>query len=187
MKVSAVIRELVAAGLNAAAIADAIERIEDASVPSRSTGAERQARYRARKEAEPVTSDVSDVTGDAKTESFPQTPFKEKNIPPSPPTGALSPKRGTRLPVDWIVSTKLRAWTLAEGVQTDRISVEEAKFRDYWHARAGPNAVKVDWNATWRNWVRKVIDDGKQGTGNSRKRSPHERAMAGFAAGADSR
>ncbi len=28
------------------------------------------------------------------------------------------------------------------------------KFSDYWKAKAGSNAVKVDWLATWRNWCR---------------------------------
>ena len=28
------------------------------------------------------------------------------------------------------------------------------KFRDYWIAKAGDNATKKDWSATWRNWCR---------------------------------
>ena len=28
------------------------------------------------------------------------------------------------------------------------------KFRDYWIAQAGQKGVKLDWDATWRNWVR---------------------------------
>ena len=28
------------------------------------------------------------------------------------------------------------------------------KFRDYWIAQAGQKGVKLDWFATWRNWVR---------------------------------
>ena len=27
-------------------------------------------------------------------------------------------------------------------------------FADYWHAKAGADARKADWLATWRNWVR---------------------------------
>jgi hypothetical protein len=30
-----------------------------------------------------------------------------------------------------------------------------AAFTDYWQARAGKEACKLDWDATWRNWVRK--------------------------------
>lgn len=28
-------------------------------------------------------------------------------------------------------------------------------FADYWRAKAGSGAVKLDWFATWRNWVRR--------------------------------
>ncbi|MGH8431263.1 MAG: hypothetical protein ACREUF_12750, partial [Solimonas sp.] len=28
-------------------------------------------------------------------------------------------------------------------------------FRDHWHAKGGADARKVDWEATWRNWVRR--------------------------------
>jgi len=29
-----------------------------------------------------------------------------------------------------------------------------AKFRDFWAGKAGASGVKLDWPATWRNWVR---------------------------------
>ena len=29
-----------------------------------------------------------------------------------------------------------------------------SKFKDYWIAKSGADATKVDWRATWRNWVR---------------------------------
>lgn len=38
---------------------------------------------------------------------------------------------------------------------------EGAKFRDYWQARAGKEGVKLDWQATWRNWVRRSIEEGR--------------------------
>jgi anti-sigma-K factor RskA len=28
------------------------------------------------------------------------------------------------------------------------------QFRDYWSAKAGSGSTKLDWQATWRNWVR---------------------------------
>jgi len=30
-----------------------------------------------------------------------------------------------------------------------------ASFRDYWIAKPGKDGVKLDWSATWRNWVRR--------------------------------
>ena len=29
-----------------------------------------------------------------------------------------------------------------------------ATFADFWHAKAGKDACKLDWLATWRNWIR---------------------------------
>ena len=40
------------------------------------------------------------------------------------------------------------AWT------ADTVRLEAAKFSDFWHAKAGKDAVKLDWCATWRNWCR---------------------------------
>ena len=37
---------------------------------------------------------------------------------------------------------------------------ELANFRDYWAAKAGKDAAKLDWQATWRQWVRKADRPG---------------------------
>lgn len=34
------------------------------------------------------------------------------------------------------------------------LEMEHRKFTDYWLAKAGRDAVKLDWEATWRNWIR---------------------------------
>jgi hypothetical protein len=36
---------------------------------------------------------------------------------------------------------------------------EAAKFRNYWHAIPGQRGVKLDWNATWRNWCIRSTED----------------------------
>ena len=51
--------------------------------------------------------------------------------------------RGSRLPEDW----QPRA-------EDGRDDLELAKFRDYWKAAPGQRGVKLDWDATWRNWLR---------------------------------
>lgn len=61
--------------------------------------------------------------------------------------------RGTRLPADWRPSDDLQAWTSRERPDLDPRRVLE-QFRDYWRAVAGAKALKTDWDATWRNWVR---------------------------------
>ncbi|QEE09234.1 DUF1376 domain-containing protein [Bartonella kosoyi] len=64
--------------------------------------------------------------------------------------------RGCRLPADFEPDYD---FAIEEGLPPERVKVEIAKFRDYWHSKAGANATKIDWQATWRNWVRKAIEN----------------------------
>ena len=38
--------------------------------------------------------------------------------------------------------------------------IELANFRDYWTAKSGAQATKLDWQATWRQWARKANRPG---------------------------
>jgi hypothetical protein len=40
---------------------------------------------------------------------------------------------------------------------------ETDKFRDYWSAKAGKDATKLDWVATWRNWMREAEQRAARG------------------------
>ena len=41
--------------------------------------------------------------------------------------------------------------------------LEHRKFADYWIAQPGAKGRKVDWNATWRNWIRNArVDKSRQ-------------------------
>lgn len=75
-----------------------------------------------------------------------------------------SPKKvpkATRLPEDWRVPLTLGEWAVEEGMPPDVVRREAAKFRDYWRAQPGQKGVKLDWPATWRNWVRKWIESSQ--------------------------
>ena len=90
LPMSAIVRELVAAGVTGDALVTALERIEAAAVPVRSSAAIRQARYRERK-AESVTHDVTSITTVTPTppplSSPPLSPQTPNNPPPIlPPT-----------------------------------------------------------------------------------------------------
>jgi hypothetical protein len=65
---------------------------------------------------------------------------------------------GHRLPNPWPLTDELRE--VAASID-DRVSVERqhAGFCDYWWAKAGKDARKVDWVLTWRNWIRRESDD----------------------------
>lgn len=75
----------------------------------------------------------------------------------TPPTSTSKTKagaaRGTRLPADWQPSDEHKAY--AEQHQVDWRKEVEA-FKDWWSAAAGSKGVKLDWDATWRTWVRRA-------------------------------
>lgn len=67
--------------------------------------------------------------------------------------------RGSRLPPDW----RLPPEYAEDARQIDSRLVPAipqiaAKFRDYWVAVPGAKGVKLDWRATWRNWVRREAE-----------------------------
>jgi uncharacterized protein YdaU (DUF1376 family) len=62
-------------------------------------------------------------------------------------------KRGSRLTQDWFLTRSMGEWALQERPDIDVRQVAE-QFKDYWIAQPGQKGVKLDWDATWRNWVR---------------------------------
>ena len=68
--------------------------------------------------------------------------------------------KGTRISDDWVLSKKLGEWAQSEKPHwsIDKIRSEADAFKDYWLSVAGSNGVKNDWDATWRNWVRRARD-----------------------------
>ena len=63
-------------------------------------------------------------------------------------------KRGTRIREDWVLPKDWGEWALAEGWPEHAIRLEAQKFHDHWKAAPGQKGVKLDWQATWRNWMR---------------------------------
>jgi uncharacterized protein YdaU (DUF1376 family) len=62
-------------------------------------------------------------------------------------------KRGSRLTQDWFLTKAMGEWASQERPDIDVRQVAE-QFKDYWIAQPGQKGVKLDWDATWRNWVR---------------------------------
>ena len=62
-------------------------------------------------------------------------------------------KRGSRLAQDWFLSKAMGDWATQERPDLDVRQVAD-QFKDYWVAQAGQKGVKLDWDATWRNWIR---------------------------------
>jgi uncharacterized protein YdaU (DUF1376 family) len=62
-------------------------------------------------------------------------------------------QRGSRLPTDWTLPDEWKAWATAERPDLTINTVADS-FRDFWIAKPGAGGNKLDWQATWRNWVR---------------------------------
>jgi hypothetical protein len=85
--------------------------------------------------------------------------------------------KGSRLSADWVLPKEWADWARQERPDLDLRSVGE-QFRDYWSAKAGSGATKLDWQATWRNWVRnqkqsyKPVDIARVTVPSSSQRDP---------------
>jgi hypothetical protein len=78
-----------------------------------------------------------------------------KDLPSGDTKG--SSRKGTRLPPDWKPTD--HEWQEAvRSIGRQQAECESAKFRDYWIAKPGKDGHKLDWDATWRNWVRKASE-----------------------------
>lgn len=80
-------------------------------------------------------------------------------------------RRATRLPADWQPRPEQLRWARDARPDVDA-NGEASKFRDFWIAKPGRDGTKLDWEATWRNWIRNshhgspkstVIDGGDGG------------------------
>jgi hypothetical protein len=82
-----------------------------------------------------------------------------QNDPPAANAASPPSKRGSRLDAGWVLPKSWGDWALAEFPTwtAETVRQEASKFADYWHAKAGKDASKLDWLATWRGWCRKAI------------------------------
>jgi hypothetical protein len=83
-------------------------------------------------------------------------PSTTVSAPATPPASPSPQRRGSRLPEDWVLPKTWGEWALDQrpGWNPDDVRNCADRFADYWHAKAGREASKLDWLATWRNWVR---------------------------------
>ena len=84
-----------------------------------------------------------------------QSPISNLQSPPEEPKEKPR-NRGSRIPDDWAPTAEQVAWALEKAPGLN-IPEEAEKFRDHWQAKAGRDGVKLDWEATWRTWVRNAL------------------------------
>ncbi|CAB0634823.1 helix-turn-helix domain-containing protein [Corynebacterium diphtheriae] len=131
--------------------------------------------------------------------------IKTKKNPPKPPTGVSAPKGGDEPTGELAIiepaapakaaPASSRGCFLPDGWEPDREVInamraefphlnlwqEHQIFVDYWRGMPGARGRKRDWNATWRNWIRKA------GKHSSRYRSDRHGATQSGLQGADAR
>lgn len=96
----------------------------------------------------------------------PNTFFGSASEVSAPPIPSVKPKisKGARLGRDWDLPEEWGEWAEKQGMEVSEVIRECDKFKDYWIAKTGRDACKADWEATWRNWIRRVTE-GKWTTG----------------------
>jgi uncharacterized protein YdaU (DUF1376 family) len=87
-----------------------------------------------------------------------------KNHAPSAP-----PKKGTRIPSDFTIPLGTIEWAQEKHLPNPKDQIEA--FVDYWTAKVGVQAYKLDWPATFRNWLRRAVDYGGNGNGHGPTRT----------------
>lgn len=134
----------------------------------REAAAERQRRRRQRQKAqangESVThmsrrdSRVSSAVSHGGSSPSPTRPdptrssSDEELIPQKASPSSVPRKRGTRIPDDFSATPAMVAWARDRCPHVDW-RLETEKFVNYWRAKTGKDATKLDWEATWRNWM----------------------------------
>ena len=87
-------------------------------------------------------------------------------------------QRGSRLPTDFQIPDDWVSFC-----QTERPDLQAHKvfdnFKDYWVA--APKGTKLDWSATWRNWVRGQKSENR--TGLSKTGQTNQSVMSGLTRG----
>jgi uncharacterized protein YdaU (DUF1376 family) len=114
-------------------IAKADEKSEKASASAKARWSKKDANALPTQSESNATHNTLPITQDTK-------PIKEN-------------KKGSRLSQDWFLTKSLGDWATQERPDLDVRQVAE-QFKDYWIAQPGQKGVKLDWDATWRNWVR---------------------------------
>lgn len=76
------------------------------------------------------------------------------------PRPVKAAKRGTRMHEAWYptqtaIDTIRREYPF---VDNDWLRSQHRQFIDYWIAAPGQKGVKLDWDATWRNWMRRSAE-----------------------------
>ncbi|WP_119270873.1 hypothetical protein [Taklimakanibacter deserti] len=83
----------------------------------------------------------------------------------APPKPNGKSKVASRLPDDFAPSEEDVRSAYADGLSDDEARREFEKFKDYWRSKPGKDGTKLDWSATFRNWMRRAADGKRERAG----------------------
>lgn len=106
----------------------------------------------------PSRPDPSRPTPKGVGSASPKTPVVGEESNAATNVAAPKSKKGSRIPEGWQPSRTDGNANAEKGMSAERLRGELEKFRDYWTAKSGQSATKLDWDATWRNWLRNAND-----------------------------
>lgn len=85
-------------------------------------------------------------------------PSASAEVPAERITKSKAGSRGTRIAADWEPSEKTVEWCHQQGVDA---AAHVDEFRDYWVAVSGAKGCKLDWDATFKNRIRQLIESDR--------------------------
>lgn len=141
-------------------------------IADRAKTRERVNKWRGKNESNAVSNTVTNTVSNTVSNDAPTRPD------PTPTTSKDVVKRGTRIPPDFALNDDLMAWAKAEKPKVD-VFAQTAAFKDYWEAMPGAKGVKLDWVATWRNWIRNSRDAVSNDADLAIANADRERRLAG--------
>lgn len=102
--------------------------------------------------SEPSPQPHTQLTEDSLAERNREQGTGNRKKPFASPTAPPKTKRGTRLPDDFTVTEPMKEWFRINcpGINGPR---ETEKFCNHFRSAPGRKGVKLDWVATWRNWM----------------------------------
>jgi len=96
------------------------------------------------------------------------------------PARPKATRTGTRIPDGWEPERSDANLHVESGFNAQWLTEQLDAFRDYWAGCAGAKGRKADWDATWRNWIRR---SGSQRRTNGRRAPDWDRMAADLRGG----
>jgi uncharacterized protein YdaU (DUF1376 family) len=138
------------AGLVNARADEEITKASTQAITNRAIAVERERR---RKETRSDSRTEHESWSDRDTKAEPNQTPDTREIVTTSSRGDSARAKGARLSPDWVPSEIDMAWARAKRPDLDLPETLE-RFREYWLAKSGQSATKLDWSMTWKTWVR---------------------------------